>query len=62
MFLEILKRLKHIALDVDEILQTGFFEDIGGAFGVTGEHHDGVILKGFEDLKGKSWSKFQTNS
>ena len=43
---------------MDEILQASLFEDVGGAFGVTGEHHDGVVLQLLEDLEGIAFTVF----
>ena len=43
---------------MNEILQASFFEEIGGAFGVAGKHHDGFILQGFVDLEGVAFTVF----
>ena len=43
---------------MDEILQASLFEDVGGAFGVTGQHHDGVVLQLLVDLEGVAFTIF----
>ena len=38
------------------MLQSGLFEDVGGAFGVTSQHHDGLVLQLLIDLEGVAFA------